>query len=110
MSEQLPSVDEAMAYADGYVEALEAKENADVGALIIERDALQGRLVFANAKLATVTAKRDAARKIITKAQEILAREIEPDGISLDTAINELLGLLDGPKARAALGDGGGNG
>lgn len=67
-------------------------------------------VVDLRAELATVTAERDAARKIITKAQDILATYIVPDsGISELQAINELLGLLDGPEARAGLGDGGAN-
>lgn len=60
-------------------------------------------------QLATGKSERDAAREIITKAQDILARQLPPEGISADAAIDELLGLLDGPEARAALGDGGAN-
>lgn len=40
----LPTVDEAMAYADGYAKALEDCANADVAALIKERDVLSGKL------------------------------------------------------------------
>ena len=43
-------------------------------------------------------------RKVITDAQDILARYIVPDsGITEHECVNQLLGLLDGPQAREAL-------
>ena len=46
----------------------------------------------------------DKLRKVITDAQDILARYIVPDsGISEHECVNQLLGLLDGPQTREAL-------
>lgn len=42
-------------------------------------------------------------RKLIEKAQGILARHLPPDGTSERETITALLGLLDGPESRAAL-------
>ena len=43
-------------------------------------------------------------RKVITDAQDILARYIVPDsGITEHECVNQLLGLLDGPQTREAL-------
>jgi hypothetical protein len=39
---------------------------------------------------------------LVVKAQEILSAAIEPEGMSREEAINELLGLLDGPEQREA--------
>ena len=50
--------------------------------------------------------QRDAARQVITDAQAILARYLPPEsGISEHEVVNQLLELLDGPHARAALRD-----
>ena len=43
--------------------------------------------------------------RVIRKAQGILANHIPPDGDNADDMISELLQLLDGPDARAALGN-----
>lgn len=40
---------------------------------------------------------------IITEAQSILAKHLEPGGPDEKATISELLGLLDGPRARRAL-------
>ena len=43
-------------------------------------------------------------RKVVTDAQDILARYIVPDsGISEHECVNQLLGLLDGPQTREAM-------
>lgn len=41
--------------------------------------------------------------QIIRDCQEILARHLPPDGPSAKDTISELLAILDGPRARAAL-------
>jgi len=43
-----------------------------------------------------------AQTAIIRKAQAILTRYLVPDGISAERAVNDLLGLLDGPEQRVA--------
>lgn len=42
---------------------------------------------------------------LVARSQEILARRVHPEGISEHEAINELLGLLDGPAWRKARDD-----
>lgn len=59
--------------------------------------------------IATLTAERDKLRaagnaqtQIIRDAQAVLTSYLIPDGIDGPEAIDQLLGLLDGPKQRAA--------
>lgn len=47
----------------------------------------------------------DPKADVIRDAQKILSKYLPPDGISQHQALTELLDLLDGPRARAALGD-----
>lgn len=47
--------------------------------------------------------KHEDALALIADCQAVLASYLPPDGISKDECINQLLGLLDGPRSRAVL-------
>ena len=45
----------------------------------------------------------EMALALIDSCQKVLASYLPPDGITKDECINQLLGLLDGPRSRAVL-------
>ena len=67
----------------------------------------EGGTYLGDVAASTITALESElarAREVITDAQDLLATYIVPDsGISEHEVVNQLLGLLDGPKTRAAL-------
>lgn len=89
------------------VETLEGTMTADLGDWIIR--GVQGELYPCKPDIFAATYEpadaADPKADVIRDAQKILASYLPPDGISQHQAIGELLDLLDGPRARAALGD-----
>lgn len=70
----LPSADEALAYASGYVAGLEAARNQEAAQLIKERDVLQAQCAFERA-LRSVFERRNT--DLIGRIAELEARLVE---------------------------------
>lgn len=56
------------------------------------------------AKRVDLEHERDEALRLIKDAQGVLEHYLRPEGITAEQAIDELLGLLDGPRWRRIAG------
>ncbi len=91
---EIPSVDAALAYADGYAEGIKDCKNADVAALITERDALSAQLA---AEKALVVYYRTLAQLYAAPPHDIAAqRKIITDGCDISDIFDEERKLYEG--------------
>lgn len=94
-------------YAPGmYHAAMEAAERLEVAQSLLDRARERGEL-SEEERLALISPSSETAllRQLVLDCQADLAAYLPPDsGIGAYDVVNTLLGRLDGPQARAALG------
>ena len=121
---ELPSAEEAVAYADGYLEGLHDAKEHDVARLIIERDAALSKIAFERVlrqaaersrdelracaaelyeQIGTLRAERDALKAEVERKDKALVGAFEFAGRARGTALGLAISGKDNPKLDSGL-------